>query len=226
MDSDDGGPGGEVEKLAAGARRGDRSALERLLALDYERLHAVCWRVLRDDDSALDATQEAVISIASHIRDFDGRSRYSTWSYRIAANAALDEIRRSRRRPIVGLFDEGPSGAGEREAGGGGRGGRRGLGAGSGSFEAQVSDAVSLREALERLPEDQRVALRLRHDLDLDYAEIAAVLRVPIGTIRSRIARGRSALLKALGDGEDDDLATGGRERNRPESTGVEREET
>ncbi len=184
----------------------------------------MCWRVLRDDESALDATQETVISVASHIKDFDGRSRYSTWSYRIAANSALDEIRRRRRRPVVGLFESEPPEVGDRSAGGGARAGGRMDHLGAVGLEDEVTAAMTLSQALEKLPEDQRNALRLRHELDLDYSEIAAIVQVPIGTVRSRIARGRSALLRALG-GQYDDLATGRGERNHPPGSGVERKE-
>jgi DNA-directed RNA polymerase specialized sigma24 family protein len=124
----------------------------------------------------------------------------------------------------VGLFDGGPTEVGDRAAIGEARVGERISNTGTVGIEDEVTGAISLRQALEMLPEDQRNALRLRHELDLDYAEIAAIVQVPIGTVRSRISRGRSALLRAL-DKQYDDLATGRGERNHPPASGVEREE-
>src|SRR5258708_18770956 len=89
------------EDLARGAADGDRAALETLLARHLDQIHAVCRRVLGHPEDALDATQEALIAIARGIARFDGRSRFTTWMYRVATNAALDEGRRRSRRPIA-----------------------------------------------------------------------------------------------------------------------------
>jgi RNA polymerase sigma-70 factor (ECF subfamily) len=228
--------GAELEQLAGRARAGDRRAMESLLRLDYDRLHAVCWRVLREDECALDATQEALISISRHIVKFDGRSRYSTWSYRIAVNAALDEARRRQRHRTVSLErtvrgDEGGE-SHERDPG------EVVAGADSASgVEDVVVDRLSVRAALERLPREQRDALVLRHELDLDYAEIASIANVPIGTVRSRISRGRVAIAAELtgrpgsaagagtAGGTDDDLLTTADERNSPTPASVEQDE-
>src|SRR5258706_10441671 len=88
------------EELAARAARGERAALETLLVRHLDQIHAVCRRVLGHPEDALDATQEAMIAIARGITRFDGRAAFSTWCYRIATNAALDELRRQRRRPV------------------------------------------------------------------------------------------------------------------------------
>ena len=123
-------------------------------------------------EDALDATQEAMIAIARGIGRFDGRAAFTTWLYRVATNAALDELRRRGRRPRpVSRTCPSPWR----------RAGRR-----SGSARASTSTPRSAT-----LPEEFRVAVVLRDLCDLDYAEIAAVLDVPPGTVRSRIARGR-----------------------------------
>ena len=85
--------------LAAEAARGDAEALDELLRRHAALVHGVCRRVLGNPDDALDAMQEALLSIARKIHLFDGRSRFSTWCYRVATNAALDEARRRNRRP-------------------------------------------------------------------------------------------------------------------------------
>lgn len=175
--------------LAARASRGDRSALETLLDRHADRVHAVCRRVLGHPQDALDATQEAMIAIARGITRFDGRSAFTTWLYRVATNAALDELRRVRRRPDPVDTDAVEAGAVDHAVSGP-------------ALETSVSDRVDIDAALASLPSEFRVAVVLRDLCDLDYAEIAEVLDVPPGTVRSRIARGRSLLATALGNPE------------------------
>ena len=160
--------------LALAARNGDRAALERLLHDHADRIHAVCRRIVGNPEDALDATQEAMIAVARGVTRFDGNSRISTWIYRVATNAALDELRRRRRRPVPAEAAVGSDPRGDA----------------TGTVDARLD----VDAALATLPEDFRVAVVLRDLCDLDYAEIAEVLDVPPGTVRSRIARGRAAL--------------------------------
>jgi RNA polymerase sigma-70 factor (ECF subfamily) len=172
------------EELAKRAGTGDRRALETLLDRHADRVHAVCRRVLADAEDALDATQDALIAIARGIGRFDGRSAFTTWLYRVATNAALDEGRRKVRRP--GPVEVSPGSPADV--------------VGGGSLENAVASRIDVDAALRELPEDFRVAVVLRDLCDLDYAEIAEVTGVPPGTVRSRIARGRAALAAALGN--------------------------
>ena len=173
--------------LVAAAQAGDRAALDQLLRRHYDRIHAVCRRIAGGTRDADDAAQEAMISIVRGLPRFDGRSAFSTWVYRIATNAALDELRRRRRRPSLHVVTDDhdqPEPAdpmAERHL--------------EGIAEREAIDA-----ALDDLPEEFRVAVVLRDVADLDYAEIAAVLDVPIGTVKSRIARGRGQLADQLGN--------------------------
>ena len=80
----------DEERLLERARTGDGRAVERLLRLHQPRIYAVCRRMTGSDADALDATQEALIAVARGLARFDGRSRLSTWCYRIATNASLD----------------------------------------------------------------------------------------------------------------------------------------
>ena len=171
--------------LARAAGAGDRGALEVLLDRHVDRIHAVCRRICGPDD-AFDATQDALISITRSIDRFDGQCAFTTWMHRVATNAALDELRRRKRRPdpvapdpesVIALTPSSRSGYPER-----------------------VVDRLDLDAALARLPDEFRVAVVLRDVSDLDYAEIAAALEVPIGTVRSRISRGRAALARELGN--------------------------
>jgi RNA polymerase sigma-70 factor, ECF subfamily len=165
--------------ILAAARTGDRSALEALLRSNYARLWTVCRQLTGDDADASDATQNAMIAIVRGLPRFDGRSRFTTWSYRIAVNASLDELRRRRRRLTEPLDDLALGGID---------------GSDPGLLRLQV-DA-----ALRRLSPEFRAAVVLRDLCGLDYAEIAEVLEVPPGTVRSRIARGRAALAPLLAD--------------------------
>lgn len=164
-----------------GAREGRRDDLEELLRRHYQRLYALCRRLTGNDADAADATQEALITITRKLDRFDGRSRFSTWAYRVAVRAALDELRRRSRRPVPRIEGLEPPG-GDRPAPG----------------EA-VEQRVDVDAALAQLPLEFRAPVILRDLCDLDYAEIALVLNIPAGTVRSRIARGRAALVPLLG---------------------------
>lgn len=191
------------------AQAGDRDALDALLRRHHERLWRLCRRVVGNDADAQDALQDALIAIARGIRRFDGRSAFGTWSYRVATNCCLDELRRRRRRPEPRALGTTPSGDGgrgsmpgvdplDRVDGHVPVGGRVGD-VTDGGVEA-VADRLEVDGALGRMPDDFRVAVVLRDLCDLDYAEIARVLDIPPGTVRSRIARGRALLSDLLGN--------------------------
>jgi RNA polymerase sigma-70 factor, ECF subfamily len=138
------------------------------------------WESSSDAD---DACQEAMIKIVRNLPRFDGRSSFATWAYRIATNAALDELRRRKRRPNLELVDDrGHEPVDERAS-------RR---------NENLVDRMTIDAALDDLAEDFRVAVVLRDVIDLDYQEIATVLDIPVGTVKSRIARGRSQLATSL----------------------------
>src|ERR1043165_6596189 len=97
---------GDDRPLVAAAQAGDRAALDALLRRHYDRVHAVCRRIAGSSRDADDAAQEAMISIVRGLPRFDGRAQFSTWAYRIATNAALDELRRRCRRPALAVVDD------------------------------------------------------------------------------------------------------------------------
>ena len=176
-------PADDASTVAA-AVTGDRRAIDRLLRDHYDRLFAVCRRLTGNDTDAADACQDALIAIVRGLPNFDGRSRFGTWAYRIAANASLDELRRRRRRPRAAdltserseVADPGPD------------------------LAAVVAGRFELDAALNTLSPEFRAAVVLRDVAGLDYAEIATALDIPPGTVRSRIARGRAALAQQLGE--------------------------
>lgn len=172
-------------RLIEDARNGDRRALDRLLRDQQPRVYAVCRRIAGNDADALDATQEALIAIVRGLERFDGRARLSTWVYRIATNACLDELRRRRRRPLIGL-PEHPDGTPIEMA------------ADDPAVDSSVANRLLVDEALTELPEEFRAAVVLRDLCQLDYREISEVLEIPPGTVRSRIARGRAQLAAVI----------------------------
>jgi RNA polymerase sigma-70 factor (ECF subfamily) len=151
-------------------------------------IQAVCRRILLNDSDADDATQNAMIAIVRGYESFDGRSAFSTWVYRIATNAALDELRRRRRRPLSLFSNDG----------------QQVDIADTHNDDRQLAFEASdyLAQGLAQIPEEFRVALVLRDVADLDYEEISQVLNIPIGTVRSRIARGRGRLADILGNSD------------------------
>jgi RNA polymerase sigma-70 factor (ECF subfamily) len=149
-----------------------------------------------DDADALDATQEALIAVVRGLHRFDGRAQFSTWAYRVATNACLDELRRRKRRPVPvddELHPEQPV-----------------VGGDPGTAD-QVADRLALDEALSSLSPEFREVIVLRDVAGLDYAAIAEQLNLPPGTVRSRIARARGQLA--------DHLATAAREPDGPRAS-------
>ena len=169
-------------QLVAAATHGDRVALDELLRRHQGRIYAICLRMTGNEADARDATQEAMLAICRGVARFDQRSAFSTWVYRVTTNACLDELRRRTRRPLA-------------------RGTASDV---STAVHTAPDDAVTARltldAALARLPLEFRAALVLRELCELEYSEIAEVLAIPPGTVRSRIARARGALARDLGN--------------------------
>lgn len=185
--------------MVAAAQGGDRFALDQLLRRHYDRIHAVCRRVAGSTRDADDACQEALIKIVRSLPRFDGRSSFGTWAYRIATNASLDELRKRQRRPALHAVDEDDR--------------PELVDSTADRYTDALPDRLVLDDALDRLPDDLRIAVILRDVADFDYAEIATTLDIPIGTVKSRIARGRAALASTLGLGEDRGNRRDGHER-------------
>ena len=174
------------EDLVAAAQRGDGAAMDQLLRRHYDRAHAVCRRIAGSTRDADDAAQEAMIRVVRNIDKFDGRSAFGTWVYRIATNTALDELRKRKRRPQFHVVDDDgdlPEPADEFAH----------------RYIDDVADRITIDAALAGLPEEFKAAVVMRDVGDLDYAEIAEALGVPVGTVKSRIARGRRMLVEKRG---------------------------
>lgn len=172
--------------------------MDALLRRHYDMVRAVCHRIIINDADADDAVQMAMIQVVRALPSFDGRSALSTWIYRIAVNAALDELRRTRRRPAP--HDEAALDHGVDDA------------------TSAVDDQLAVVAALARVSLEFRVVLVLRHVADLEYDDIARILDVPVGTVRSRLSRGRAQLAEMLGNHPRHS------ERHTPQSSSEERD--
>ena len=179
--------------------RGDRAATDELLRANYDMIRAVCHRIVINRADAEDTTQQALISIVRALPSFDGRAKFSTWAYRIATNAAIDEVRRTRRRavPTDGAVIDSLTAASPDHSGG-------------------TVDRLAFESALAQVAPEHREVLVMRHVADMEYADIAVALDIPVGTVRSRLARGRAHLLELLGN------SAGGHDRQTDMKEGAE----
>ena len=183
----------DQSSLVAAAIEGDRGAMDHLLRQHYDRMYAVCRRITGNDADAADATQNAMISVVRRLGRFDGRSSFGTWVYRIATNASLDELRRRRRRPMLSDRDSSRDGSNDHDV--------HTADPDAGQRVEAIADRMAIDAALAGLAEEFRVPIVLRDVADFDYAEIADTLGIPVGTVKSRIARGRANLAQLLRDG-------------------------
>ena len=178
----------EAEVVARATAR-DRGAFAQLMEHYQSACYGLAWRLLGDADQAADATQDAFV----HAYDAIGRFRggvFRSWLLRITANASYDILRRSQRRPTTTLPDpdegqpELPDAAAPNPV-----------------AEAVRSELYRhLDVALQRLPDDQRTAVVLCDVYGMDYNEVAAATESALGTVKSRIHRGRLRLRELLAE--------------------------
>jgi RNA polymerase sigma-70 factor, ECF subfamily len=184
--------------LVERARGGDRSAFERLVSIHLPRVWRVVWRVVRDDADADDVSQETFLTAWQSLAGYRGECRFSTWLHRIAVTRALNHLDRSSERmrrasvpleagpgedpgdppqPIAALPAAGPS-----------------------PLQALEARDVMRRlaECLGKLPASWRAVVALRDGEARSYEEIATVLGIALGTVRSRLARARFALKESV----------------------------
>jgi RNA polymerase sigma-70 factor (ECF subfamily) len=169
------------------ARQGDLDAFNALVIEHQDLVFNLCYRMLGSRPAAEDAAQEAFIAAWRALPGLRGEA-FRPWLLRIAANGCRDELRRRARRPASSLDEALEAGSPEPPDAGP-------------LPEATLLDSevrARLEAALQELPGEQRLAVVLCDVEGLDYAEIATVMRSSLGTVKSRIARGRSKLRQAL----------------------------
>lgn len=182
-------------ELLRRARAGDRDAFGELVEAHQRQVYHHALRMVGNEEDAADAAQEAFFKAWRGLPRFRGNSAFSTWLYKLTDNAALDLLRREKKRRGDVALNDLP--AGEQTA--------AGPSPQQTLEERERSRAVA--EALSKLSADHRRALVLREIDGLSYAEIAEALEADLGTVKSRIARARMALAKILReDGNFSDL--------------------
>ena len=188
------GEAADEAALVAGLRAGDDRAFETLVRRHGGRMLAVARRLLRDENDAADAVQDALLSVSRAIDGFQGGSRLSTWLHRVVVNAALMRLRAQRRRREESIEDLLPrfvaDGHQARPAE---------------PWAAPAEDRLETEEtralvsaSIGRLPETYRVVLMLRDIEELDTQETAAVLGVTANAVKIRLHRARQALRTLL----------------------------
>jgi RNA polymerase sigma-70 factor, ECF subfamily len=160
---------------------GDGDAFSELVRRHQDRLWAVALRTLGDREEAADAVQDALLSAYRAAGTFRGDARVSTWLHRIVVNACLDRARRQQARPTVPLPDDDRHPA-------------------AGDALANRELATDLGRALAVLPADQRMAVVLVDGQGYQVDEVARLLEIPVGTVKSRCSRGRARLAVLLRD--------------------------
>ena len=179
--------GMDERELIRKAGRGDAYAFEQLMTVHESKMYAVALRMCGNREDAQDCLQEAMLRVYRAISGFKGQSSFSTWVYRITMNSCLDELRRRKSRAAVSLDSMLESGFAP-------------------SDESDTPEESSLRseqkraleKAIAQLPEDMRAAIVLRDIQGCSYDEIAQALDTNVGTIKSRISRGREKLRAVL----------------------------
>ncbi|MFK3982571.1 RNA polymerase sigma factor SigM [Micromonospora sp. NPDC050397] len=167
---------------------GDRDAFTQLFHRHRDRLWAVALRTVGDREDAADALQDALLSAHRAAARFRGDAAVTTWLHRIVVNACLDRIRRRQAHPTVPL----PDGSRTDESG-------RWPGFEPAAPVADHDTALVVQQALAQLPAEQRAAIILVDVQGYPVAEVAVMLGVAEGTVKSRCARGRARLALILG---------------------------
>lgn len=166
--------------LVLRARNGDHAAFAMLAEGAFDQLHRTARLILRRDDLAADAVQEALMAAWLHIRAVRDPDRFDAWLHRLLVNSCYREARQVRHRGIVEIHVVPPDASGDGDS----------------------QDLIAIRDQLERgflrLTPEQRAALVVHHYLGLPDIEAAIVLDLPVGTFKSRLNRASAALRAAL----------------------------
>jgi RNA polymerase sigma-70 factor (ECF subfamily) len=184
-------------------RRGDISAIERLAGKYQGRIYNLILKMCANPDTAAELTQDTFVKIIENIDRFESRSSFYTWAFRIAVNLTLNYCKRKATVGWTSLDAEtarlGGQAANDEQ-------GRQALGAvlrdEKSPDPAQVAENRELcrlvQVALNKLDDEQKTIIVLRDIEGMDYAQIAEVLAVELGTVKSRLSRARAALRQIL----------------------------
>jgi RNA polymerase sigma-70 factor (ECF subfamily) len=180
------------EDLVVGVLAGDESAYGRLVTRYRDYVYTIAVRIVGDESDAEDVAQETFVRAYRALPKFRGDSKFSSWLYRIATNRALTHLKRRRRRGSVVDVDAGPHV--EAEAG------RSEVGESPGPDELVIGEEFrrQVRAAVLRLPEQYRVVVTLFYLEERSYKEVAAILGIPMGTLKTHLHRARALLRESM----------------------------
>ncbi len=181
----------DEKELLDRARKGDQAAFGQLVDRYYEMVYAVAFGVLRNREAARDVAQEAFIKAYKELANFEGKSKFKTWVYRITVNSAIDEQRRKKPTDSLDATDVSDS---DDEA--------PVIIKDPGRLPDDQAEQSELRtlifKALDHLSPDHRAVLVLREWQELSYEEIAETLKIEMGTVMSRLFYARKKLAEVL----------------------------
>ena len=173
----------DQEHIIARARRGDADAFEQLVTAYRNQVFRLALRMCGNEADADEVAQEAFLSAWKGLPNFRGESRFSTWLYQLTTHAAIDLMRREKRQAAaedideITAADDGPSPQQQVE---------------------RTETQREIRSALMQLPEEYRQVLLLRFMQELSYEEIGRALKLPVGTVKSRLNRAKAQLKDIL----------------------------
>jgi RNA polymerase sigma-70 factor (ECF subfamily) len=167
---------------------GDTRAFGMLVERHERRVYNLALRMTGREEDARDAAQDAFLTALRKLQTFRGEAAFTTWMHRVTVNACYDLLRKRQRNPLLHERDD--DAPPRREPA-------------SPDHAEAVDLALDVREALLRVPEDFRAVLVLCDVQDLSYEDAAGILEIPVGTVKSRLHRGRVALARAMGPPDD-----------------------
>ena len=202
----------ETEALIQRCLRGDQAAWERIVRLHRRRVFNVAYKFVGRPDEAEDLTQDIFLKVFKSLGTFDRRANFQTWLISVSRNLCIDHYRsvRKERQTIDRDIDANELSPATKEPG-------------PVAALEQRDRVMLLRDALAELPESLRTAVMMRDIQELSYQDIAARLRLPEGTVKSRINRGRTELARQIRKLRGDDYSPGGSSPDGRSRTGAYR---
>jgi RNA polymerase sigma-70 factor (ECF subfamily) len=187
------GAGAPDEELVAAVLAGDRDRFGDLVDRYQGRLVNYLYRLLRNLDEAHELAQEVFLKVYQALDRYDPRYRFSTWLFRVAQNAAIDQIRRRRLKLVpIHRQEEGDEEGRDWDLPSPERGPYRHL--------RNRERGEAIQQAIDALPWEYRELIVLRHYGELSYEEIAGVKGMPLGTVKNKLFRGRQLLKEKLSE--------------------------
>jgi len=180
----------EDQLLVERSKKGDREAFEHLVKMYENKVYTIAYRLMGNHADAADLAQDAFIKIYQALPNFRGDSSFSTWIYHITVNVCRDELRKRQRRPTFSLDETTENGSTPNEL-------RSTMSTPEEELERTETQAM-VQQCLNNLSDDYRIILVMREIQEMSYEEIAEILGLSLGTVKSRLSRARNALKEKI----------------------------